>query len=162
MGVEIEHKWLIKDDTLSTLLKEDIIVIRQCYISVNEMSIVRIRTATGTKEKQAGYVTIKGQSIGSARLEYESRMSYDEASEIISSPMSLYTPIEKIRYVTMFNGKKWEIDQFLGKNEGLIVAEIELISDYEAYDLPDWVTENVTAEKRYNNLQLSIKPYTEW
>jgi CYTH domain-containing protein len=116
---------------------------------------VRIRIA----DKQA-FITIKGKSTGMSRSEYEYEIPVADAEELLNDFCG--SVITKKRYEVRFAGKLWEVDEFLGDNKGLFVAEIELSSEIEAFELPDWISTEVTADKRYFNSSLSIKPYTTW
>ena len=95
-----------------------------------------------------------------SRKEYEYEIPLDEGLEILNAFTTSGT--EKMRYEIPFAGKKWEVDVFSGDNAGLIVAEIELKSEDEAFEKPDWVTTEVTYDGRYTNASLSVHPYKDW
>ena len=88
------------------------------------------------------FLTVKGMSVGSTRLEYEYEIPVTEANELLDN--FSVSELSKIRYNVEFKGKKWEVDEFLGDNAGLFIAEIELISEGEIIELPEWVTKEVT------------------
>lgn len=155
MGVEIERKYLVNKDKWNRLDKGAGILYRQGYLLVDPEKTIRVRLGDNR-----GFITIKGLTIGASRLEYEYEIPAREAMELLDK----FCPsdISKIRYKIIHAGKLWEVDEFLGNNEGLIVAEIELTSEQETFDLPDWVGEEVTDQTKYYNASLSIKPYKSW
>lgn len=107
-----------------------------------------------------GYLTIKGISAGATRQEYEYEIPLDDARELLDN-FSI-SELSKIRYIINFDNKIWEVDEFLGQNSGLILAEIELKSEEEMYDIPDWQGMEVTNDQRYYNANLTINPYKNW
>lgn len=152
MGVEIERKFKVKEDFRPTGVG---IEIAQGYLSRDPKRIVRIRMA-GIQ----GFLTIKGETCGATRSEYEYEIPAEEARELLAlcdTPL-----VEKTRYVEMFCGKRWEVDIFHGANEGLRVAEIELAAEAEEFALPEWVGDEVTGERRYYNAALIAHPYSAW
>ncbi|NII85064.1 CYTH domain-containing protein [Pedobacter sp. SG908] len=155
MGKEIERKFLIDHQKWNTLSKPEGKLFRQGYLLSDKDKTVRVR-ATETK----GFLTIKGQTIGATRMEYEYEIPVGEATELLDH-FSL-TELSKTRYEITFNDKVWEIDVFLGDNKGLIVAEIELDSEDEIFELPDWVSREVTQEEKYYNSNLAVKPFKDW
>ena len=109
---------------------------------------------------QRGLLTIKGLSRGASRAEYEYEIPLSDAKEMIQlcdGPV-----VEKYRRVVEHAGMNWEVDEFLGDNAGLIVAEVELDAEDQAIDLPDWVGREVTDDSRYFNSSLSATPYKLW
>ncbi|WP_223833506.1 CYTH domain-containing protein [Pedobacter riviphilus] len=155
MGKEIERKFLIDHQKWNNLSKPEGKLFRQGYLLSDQDKTVRVR-ATETK----GFLTIKGQTIGATRMEYEYEIPVGEATELLDH-FSL-TELSKTRYEITFNGKVWEIDVFLGDNKGLIVAEIELDSEDEIFELPDWISREVTEEEKYYNSNLAVKPFKDW
>ncbi len=106
------------------------------------------------------YLTIKGIAVGASRLEFEYEVPYKDAAELLEiceKPL-----IEKRRYRVREGGFVWEVDEFFGENEGLIVAELELESEDQAFHKPDWVGDEVTGDTRYFNSNLIRNPYTNW
>ncbi len=155
MGIEIEKKFLLRNDNWrSNVVKS--IAFRQGYLAGSEKSSVRIRI-----EGQKANINIKGATLGVTRREYEYSIPLDDADELLSSlcdgPL-----IEKIRNYVMVDDKQWEIDEFRGDNEGLIVAEIELQNENEAFNKPDWLGAEVSDDKRYYNSVLVNHPYKNW
>ena len=152
MGVEIERKFKVKEHFRPTGVG---IEMAQGYLSRDPRRTVRIRIA-GIQ----GFLTIKGETCGATRSEYEYEIPAEEARELLAlcdTPL-----VEKTRYVEMFCGKRWEVDIFHGANEGLRVAEIELAAEAEEFALPKWVGDEVTGERRYYNAALIAHPYSAW
>lgn len=155
MGKEIERKFLIDLQQWDKLSKPEGKLFRQGYLLTDKDKTIRVR-ATATK----GFLTIKGQTIGATRMEYEYEIPVAEATELLDN-FSL-SELSKTRYEIPFSGKLWEVDVFLGDNEGLIVAEIELDSEDEIFALPDWVSREVTEEEKYYNSNLTVTPFKDW
>lgn len=155
MSLEIERKFLVSPSFLTECdpLKKDRIV--QCYMSTDPSKTIRLRT-----KGSQGFITIKSRSTGIVRFEYEYEIPKDEAEEM----MSLFggKTIEKTRYDIIYGGKKWEVDVFEGDNSGLVVAEIELESEDESFELPPWVLREVSADKRFANTSLTTLPFGMW
>jgi adenylate cyclase len=154
MAVEIERKFLVDQKRLGPLVDGQ--SMRQGYISTTELSVVRVRIA-GT----AAWLTIKGETRGSIRSEFEYAIPPQDARQIIDE-MCGGQVIIKTRYRRHHAGHCWEIDVFEGDNTGLIVAEVELARESEAVQLPDWVTREVTGDPRYYNNCLATRPYCHW
>ena len=154
MGREIERKFLVKFDTYKG--SSNGILYKQGYLCSEVERVVRVRLI-GCK----AYITIKGKNVGAARDEYEYEIPYKDAEEIIEK-LCEKPIVEKIRYMDEYEGFTWEIDEFHGENEGLIVAEIELNSENENFKKPDWVGEEVTDDSRYYNSNLGRNPYKNW
>jgi adenylate cyclase len=156
VGREIERKFLVRD--LSALSGRTGIEIRQGYLSVDPERTVRVRMA-GPR----AFVTIKGltSKSGVSRAEYEYEIPPAEAAELLER-LALRPLIEKTRYRLTVAGRTWEVDVFAGANEGLAVAEVELPSEDEVLDLPDWAGDEVTGDARYYNASLVGRPYRDW
>jgi len=155
MGVEIERKFLVDHDKWNVLDKPRGMIIRQGYMLKDDDKTIRIRI----KDEQS-YITIKGKTEGISRSEYEYAIPLKEGNELLIAFCDAV--IDKIRYNINFSGKLWEVDVFEGDNHGLIVAEIELNSEEEAFERPDWVAQDVTDDARYFNSNLSVNPYKNW
>ncbi|HVV05600.1 MAG TPA: CYTH domain-containing protein [Puia sp.] len=155
MAREIERKYLIDLEEWQKVEKVPGQYYRQGYLLTDPRKTIRVRMTEGK-----GFLTIKGISVGATRLEYEYEIPTTDAKELLDnfSDAELF----KIRYKIEFKNKVWEVDEFLGDNAGLFIAEIELKSENEVFDLPDWVTEEVTEEEKYYNSNLSINPYKNW
>lgn len=152
---EIEHKYLIKRELWNKVKPHKSLEIKQAYLHSDPDKTIRVRTM-GNK----AFVTIKGKTSGASRLEFEYEIPYNDAVEMISH--FCFYIIEKIRHYVTYEGKLWEVDEFLGSNQGLFVAEIELEDESDNYKIPDWADKNVTDDVRYMNSNLCIKPYTSW
>jgi adenylate cyclase len=156
MPIEIERKYLVKHELWNALVKPKGEYYRQGYV-VNEISkTVRVRAT-----ENQGFITIKGKTDDPAiKPEYEYQIPKAEAIELLDG----FTEknIEKTRYKIDYEGKLWEIDVFQGDNEGLIVAEIELNSIEELYQIPEWIDYEVTHDDRYFNANLSKNPFKNW
>ena len=154
MAKEIEKKFLVKGDDWRKLAEGT--VYRQGYLSTEKERVVRVRTIGHT-----GYLTIKGITVGATRLEYEYEISVSDSNEILDQ-LCQKPIIEKKRYKVEYEGLIWEIDEFFGVNEGLIVAEVELEDENQTFKTPNWIGEEVTSDPRYFNSNLTKNPYTTW
>lgn len=155
MALEIEHKYLIKPEAWAKVVPLKSVILQQAYLSTDPEKTIRVRTMN-----DSAYMTIKGKSRGAVRLEYEYEIPLSDALELIRNFSS--NLVEKVRHYVEFEGKTWEVDEFKGSNEGLLVAEIELQTEDEMYHLPEWADANVTHDQRYANSNLSIKPFSAW
>lgn len=155
MGVEIERKYLVHKEKWHQSTKGDKRFYQQGYLLTDPAKTVRVRLS----DKDA-FITIKGSTVGASRSEYEYAIPRQDAKDLLDNFCS--SVITKYRYEVQFGGKLWEVDEFMGDNEGLIMAEIELSSEEETFDLPEWVDKEVTSEKRYYNAYLSMHPYKSW
>ena len=155
MSKEIEHKFTVKSDKYKLLATPTLY--RQGYIPTTNGMTVRVRIA-GEK----GFVTFKDKTVGMSRNEFEYEIPVAEACQMLDT-MCEKPQIEKYRYVIHAEqGLKWEVDEFLGNNAGLVVAEIEVPTEDTKFSLPEWIDKEVTGDKKYNNSQLCKKPYKEW
>lgn len=154
MGREIERKFLVKGGFEKAAL--GCVHVVQGYLSSDPQRIVRVRL-----KGEKGYLTVKGPGALN-RFEWEKEISADEAEALLS----LAEPgiVDKTRYlIPAGDGRHtWEVDVFHGDNEGLVVAEIELSSEDDPFDRPDWLGEEVTGDPRYYNSSLRAHPYKEW
>jgi adenylate cyclase len=156
MGIEIERKFLVKKLLWEKLPKHDQKNYKQGYLLNKDDRVVRLRIAG-----DQGYITIKGIASGISRLEFEYPIPKSDAEEMLAHFKPEST--EKIRYrIPAGDGLTWEVDVFSGANQGLIVAEIELLSEDQTFDLPDWIDVEVTDDERYSNSSLALHPYTTW
>ncbi len=154
MGIEIEKKFLLTGTGWKELAAGT--PYRQGYLSSVKERTVRVRTIA-----DKGFLTIKGISVGAVRREYEYEIPVEDANalldELCEKPI-----IEKNRYKIDYSGFVWEVDEFFGENDGLVVAEIELESEDQLFDKPEWVGEEVTGDARYFNSNLIKHPYCRW
>ena len=154
--MEIERKFLVvSNDYRQASHAQNRIA--QGFLSTDPARTVRIRLS-----ENKGYVTIKGisNSSGTSRKEWEFEISAKEASELLE--LSVGPIIEKTRYLVSIENYLFEIDEFDGLNEGLVVAELELNDENEKFPRPDWLGEEVTGDPKYYNAQLSKIPYKQW
>ncbi|MGG7605830.1 CYTH domain-containing protein [Massilia sp. BKSP1R2A-1] len=154
MGVEIERKFLVSGDAWRTLGAP--VLLRQGYLSADPERTVRVRI-----EGEQGVLTIKSKSEGASRGEWEYPIPLRDAEELLDR-LCERPLVEKYRRRIDFQGFTWEVDEFLGENAGLVVAEIELPAEDTVFDLPDWIGNEVTGERRYYNSSLIRLPYSKW
>jgi adenylate cyclase len=148
MAVEIERKFLVNKEKWERLEKPEGIYLRQGYLNDSTGCTVRVReTAT------EGFLTIKGKSEGIARAEYEYAIPKADAREMLDTLAK--TQLEKTRYKIVVAQHIWEVDVFHGANTGLVLAEIELESIDETFELPNWVDKEVSGDPRYFNSVLA-------
>ena len=155
MPQEIERKFLVKEGYKQYAFTHTRIT--QGYLSSVPERIVRVRT-NGDK----GFLTIKGvlSLSGMSRYEFEKEIPLNEAHELLA----LCEPgiIDKTRYLVQVGKFTFEVDEFYGENEGLVVAEIELKSETDVFEMPDWLGKEVTGDVRYYNVMLMKNPFTTW
>lgn len=153
MGQEIERKFLVQ----GTSWQNDAgTLIRQGYLHNESDATVRVRT-----KGERAYLTIKGDTTGITRLEFEYEIPLVEANQILDE-LCQEPLIEKVRYETNLDGYTWEIDEFLGENAGLVVAEIELDDESQEFPKPEWLGKEVSEDMRYQNANLVRNPYCKW
>ncbi len=156
MPQEIERKFLVKDDSWKLHANRGE-YFRQAYIySRSGKSVVRVRLAG-----DLAYLTLKGKSVNFTKPEFEYPIPLDDARQMLQN-LCDSTSIEKTRYEVKYHDKLWVIDVFAGSNAGLVMAEIELVSENEPFDLPPWAGQEVTAEYRYSNSNMAQNPYQSW
>ena len=155
MGVEIERKFLLRDNSWQAQADQGT-HFRQGYLSSAGPGSVRVRI-----EGEQAKLNIKSATLDMHRLEYEYPIPLADAHQMLDQ-ICIKPLIDKIRYHVMHAGKLWEIDVFSGDNQGLVVAEVELRSRDEQIDLPDWAGAEVTHDKRYYNVSLVRHPYRDW
>ena len=154
--IEIERKFLVKSDEFKTQAFTQN-KIAQGYLSSLPERTVRIRIK-GNK----GFITIKGigQQGGMSRFEWENEIPLDEAVQLLT--LCEKGKIEKTRFEIKSGSHIFEVDEFYGENEGLIMAEIELKSEADSFEKPEWLGEEVTNDERYYNAYLSKNPFKDW
>jgi adenylate cyclase len=155
MSVEIERKFLVDHKKWAELKKLPGAHYHQGYLLNDTNCTIRVRLA-GAK----GFITVKGANSGISRKEFEYAIPAEDASELIKT--FAISAVEKIRYKITFAGKLWEVDDFLGDNKGLIMAEIELEDESEEFEKPEWITAEVSHDARYYNSNLSKNPFKNW
>lgn len=155
MAIEIEHKFLLANDDWRDLVSHSV-KYRQGYLSSQPTSSIRVRTSD-----DHAWLNIKSATIGNQRHEYEYEIPLADANEIINN-LCRKPLIEKTRYFVTVDAHLWEIDEFEGENQGLVVAEIELENASQSFSKPTWIGLEVTKDLRYYNNNLAIHPYSEW
>ena len=154
MPKEIERKFLVKNTGYRQL--GQYIQIHQGFLCTEKERVVRVRIMG----KQA-FLTIKGISKGMSRAEYEYKIPVADAKYMLEN-LCIRPTINKYRYKVNIEGFIWEIDEFLGENEGLVIAEIELKSAGQQFPVPEWIGEEVTEDVRYYNANLVKNPFKSW
>lgn len=154
MKIEIERKFLLKDDSWRPDASG--VLYRQGYLCTDPERTVRVRVGGNT-----AILAIKGGGDGLARPEFEYSIPAKDAEALLDS-LCLQPLVEKIRYHVPFAGLMWEIDEFLGANAGLLLAEVELEQAGQAVPLPPWIGMEVTGDPRYYNAWLVRHPYATW
>jgi len=161
MPLEIERKFLVTNDNWRADAHA-VIPMAQGYIndmaatdSGAQKASVRVRI-----QGDAAYLNIKSRELGHTRQEFEYPVPVSEARELLA--LCVGGLVDKRRHLVQHGGLLWEVDEFLGDNAGLVVAEVELESADQAFAKPDWAGAEVTDESRYYNLALASKPYSRW
>ena len=154
MGVEIERKFLLAGDAWRGLGQA--VLLRQGYLSSARERVVRVRI-----EGEQAMLTIKGANVGASRGEWEYPIPLADAVELLDG-LCEQPLIEKVRHRIEHAGMVWEVDEFLGANAGLVVAEIELASEDQPFEKPDWVGAEVSGDARYYNANLIRHPFSQW
>ncbi len=154
MPKEIERKFLVTGEAWRKQNRG--VFYRQGYLSAEKDCSVRIRIGGGK-----GYLTIKGETQGAVRDEFEYEIPFEDAEELLKN-FCKKPLIEKRRYEVRFGGLNWEIDEFEGENKGLILAEVELKNENEEIDLPEWIGKEVTGDPKYYNVNLVKHPFLKW
>ncbi len=154
LGKEIERKFLVKDDAWEDAPQYLYVAIEQGYLITDDNHVLRIRTVG-----REGWLTIKSAEAGMTRMEYEYPIPYSDALTLLNRCPSV---ISKERFDIIYDRMGWTVDVFSGDNEGLVLAEIELASEDQTVKLPEWVGDEVTADRKYYNADLAQHPYTSW
>ncbi|NCT83952.1 MAG: CYTH domain-containing protein [Comamonadaceae bacterium] len=154
MGIEIERKFLVAGDGWRQPPERQT---RYCqgYLSRDPARTVRVRLAG-----DHAFLTIKGATTGATRAEFEYEIPTADAQALLAlcdDPV-----VEKIRHLCVVDGMTWEVDEFLGTNAGLVVAEIELQAEDQPFTRPAWLGAEVTGDARYVNANLAVRPFTRW
>lgn len=162
MGTEIERKYLVKKaewrshkEHLQSQFTDLAKKYCQGYIPTNNGTTVRVRII-GSQ----GYLTIKSRTNGHTRAEFEYPIPVQDAQEMLNN-LCVKPLIEKFRYKIKIDNLTWEVDEFLGENEGLIIAEVELENEAQIIDLPYWIEREVNDQKYFNSYLVKY-PYSQW
>ena len=150
---EIERKFIVLKEKFKPTGKG--IDMKQGYLSADAEKVIRIRIAD-----EKGFVTIKGKMKGITRPEFEYEIPKNEAEIMLK--MCSNNLVEKIRHIEDYMGMTWEVDIFTKENTGLMIAEIELEHEDQEFELPPWLGNEVTFDRRYYNSWLSKNPFTKW
>jgi len=153
---EIERKFLVKSEAYKALATKQYHII-QGFLNSHPERVVRVRL-----KEDKGYLTVKGKSdsSGLSRFEWETEISLEVVESLLK--MCEKDLIEKIRYEVIIEGKTFEVDEFYGENQGLVIAEIELQDKLETFKRPTWLGEEVTGQTKYYNSNLITNPYKNW
>ena len=154
MAQEIERKFLLRTEDWRGLAPGRACV--QGYLAGNEACSVRVRIVEDTAA-----LTVKGATIGAARHEFEYAIPLEDARQMLAT-LAGKPLIEKTRHTVEYKSFYWEIDEFHGNNQGLVVAEIELEHEDQVFEKPPWIGEEVTGDPRYYNANLVRVPYSAW
>lgn len=152
---EIERKFLVRKDFWYAIRKPAGVAVRQGYLVSDPEKTVRVRIMG-----EQGYLTIKGPAVNSVRDEFEYPIPKADAEALLEKFTN--RRIDKVRYRIELSGHTWEVDEFFGANEGLVVGEIELDHPEQSFEKPDWIGEEVTDDHRYSNSSLAEYPFTAW
>ncbi|MDI4635805.1 CYTH domain-containing protein [Pelomonas sp. V22] len=152
MAIEIERKFLVQGEAWR---QPDARRYRQGYLNRDPARTVRVRCVG-----EQAWLTIKGRSVGASRAEFEYEIPFADGEQLLAlceGPL-----IDKFRHLVRHAGLLWEVDEFLGDNAGLVVAEIELSDEAQAFGRPPWLGAEVTEDPRYFNSKLAVHPFKDW
>ena len=154
--LEIERKFLVTSEAYREEATSQIRIV-QGFLNTDPNRTVRVRI-----KDDKGFLAVKGPSntTGTTRFEWEMEINVTEATNLIDLCEDII--LEKLRYEVPFKNHVFEVDEFLGENKGLVVAEVELHHEDEVFERPSWLGDEVTGQEKYYNSQLSIKPFREW
>jgi len=155
MPTEIERKFLVHGDSWRDAVESETRIM-QGYLANNQNATVRVRVAG-----EQAWLTIKGMMRGPSRSEYEYAIPSEDAVTMLDE-LAVSAPIDKVRYRVRCGGHVWDLDVFAGENQGLVMAEVELASEDEPFEMPDWAGREVTGDGRYYNVNLARHPYRHW
>ena len=155
MATETERKFLVVDDSWRGAIRESINY-RQGYLAGNDRASIRVRV-----DDRGAKINIKGATVGVSRLEYEYDVPLADGHEMLDQLCGSGL-VEKTRHLVPFADHLFEVDEFLGQNAGLIVAEVELESESQSVSMPSWLGRDVSHDVRYYNARLAEHPYGDW
>jgi len=165
MGIEIERKFLLKNDDWKSLVLKST-AFKQGYLvsgnNSNEQNLDKSKSSVRVRvEGDSANINIKSMTLSITRQEYEYSIPLNDAlkmlDELCEQPL-----VEKTRHIVKYDNHKWEIDVFSGANEGLVVAEIELNNEAEKFSIPSWIGQEVSEQVKYYNVNLIHNPYSNW
>jgi len=155
MAVEIERKYLVINDKWKSSVDSES-TLKQGYLATVPKASIRVRVAN-----DKAHLNIKSVTLGISRSEYEYEIPLEDGEEMLAN-LTTDPIIDKVRYRVRCGDHTWDLDLFHGDNEGLIVAEIELASEDEVFEVPEWVGEEVSGDPKYYNASLVKHPYCDW
>lgn len=155
MGIEIERKFLVKNDAWRAHVESRVHIV-QGYLADDGGLTVRVRV-----KGEEAFLTIKGASRGISRAEYEYRIPVQDAEAMLGD-LALFPPVDKMRHRVRVAEHVWDLDVFAGENAGLVMAELELVSEDEPFEMPEWAGDEVSDDPRYYNVNLAQHPYKDW
>ncbi len=155
MGVEVERKFLVAGEGW----REGVISatrIVQGYLAQTDSATIRVRASD-----DRGFLTIKGRTMGITRAEYEYDIPVTDALAMLDA-LAQGPVIDKVRHLVSVGSHLWEVDVFAGANAPLVMAEVELASEHESFEVPPWAGDEVSDDPRYYNVNLASRPYSTW
>ena len=155
MALEVERKFMVVNDGWRSAILRDYDV-RQAYLAIGPPASVRVRVKSGV-----GYLNVKQSTLATARAEFEYVVPVKDAEEMMAS-LRIGSIVAKTRYEAPWAGRVWEVDVFGGENHGLVIAEVELDCEGEAFEEPPWTGPEVSGDPRYFNSYLALRPYRTW
>lgn len=155
MPIEIERKFLVRDESWRAIVESSSRIL-QGYLSLDRHLAVRVRL-----RGDAAFLTLKGGTRGIRRSEFEYPIPRADAQAMLDT-LAVAPPVDKVRHLIRVGGHLWELDVFAGENAGLVMAEIELGSEDEAFERPDWLGDEVSEDPRYYNANLARFPFRSW
>ncbi len=155
MAIEVERKFLVKNDAWRDQVESEVHIM-QGYLANNAGLTVRVRV-----KGDEAFLTVKGATEGISRAEFEYPIPVADAESMLAE-LAISPPVDKVRYRIPVGDHVWELDVFAGENAGLVMAEVELGAEDEAFEMPAWAGEEVSADPRYYNVNLARNPYRRW
>jgi adenylate cyclase len=155
MPVEIERKFLVKDDSWRAQVESESHIM-QGYIAETPAVTVRVRV-----KGDRAFLTIKGATKGLSRSEFEYPIPVEDAVQILDE-LAVSPAIDKVRYGVRAGNHVWDLDVFAGENAGLVLAEVELSTEDDTFEMPDWAGKEVSGDPRYYNVNLARAPFQSW
>lgn len=155
MAREIERKFLVRGGAWRDDVVESV-HIRQGYVAGGDAASVRVRISGGR-----AWLNLKSKTVGVSRAEFDFEIPAADGEAILET-LCAQPVIEKTRHMVDYGSRRWEVDEFEGENAGLVVAEIELVSEDESFEKPPWAGREVSEDVRYYNSELARRPYREW
>lgn len=155
MALEIERKFRVIDERWRAAASGRTLL-RQGYLANTARASIRVRLAG-----EAGWLSVKAMRPGRSRAEYEVAIAAADAHAMLSE-LCEGAAIEKWRHIVVHDGERWEVDEFLGANAGLVIAELELATEQQRFAHPAWLGPEVTDEERFYNFRLAQHPYSQW